>query len=145
MKAAEVTDVVVAKVRELRPRFVRVNYANGDMVAHTGDPRATRMAVEAVDLCLQRLKALVRETGGVLVVTADHGNADSMLEADGKQVRTSHSLNPVPFAVYDPREPGDGPKARPVEAPGLANVAATCLELLGYLPPPAYAPSLLGS
>ena len=148
MKAAEVTDAAVKMIREGQGGFIRINYANGDMVGHTGDLRATRMAVEAVDLCLQRLMAVVRTHRGVLVVTADHGNAEDMVQIDKQgqtQAKTSHTLNPVPFAVYDPRESGGGPAVRSVEGAGLANVAATCLELLGYAAPESYAPSLLSS
>jgi bisphosphoglycerate-independent phosphoglycerate mutase (AlkP superfamily) len=134
MKAAEITDRLIAEL-DRAPRFVRVNYANGDMVGHTGDLHATILAVEAVDLCLARLVAAIRKRKGVAVITADHGNADQMFDRrpDGAlQVRTSHTLNRVPFAIVDPREPGGGPRMAPGPAPGLSNVAATCLELLGY-------------
>ena len=127
---------------------MRLNYANGDMVGHTGELRPTVLAVEAVDLCLARLVRLTRDVGGVLLVTADHGNADHMFDGDGddRRVRTSHSLNPVPLAIYDPREPGGGPTlALPATGrPGLANLAATSLELLGFTAPEDYEPSLLG-
>src|SRR5690606_35114476 len=114
MKAAEVTDALIGALMREHYDFVRVNYANGDMVGHTGVLRATRIAVEAVDLCLSRLVATVRRLDGVLVVTADHGNADHMLERqpDGTEVRTSHSLNPVPFTIFDPRSSGEGPPVR---------------------------------
>lgn len=149
MKAAEVTDVLIEHLRAGRFDFGRVNYANGDMVGHTGQLDATRVAVEAVDLCLARLVPVIREQRGVLVVTADHGNADQMFDSgpDGsRKVRTSHSLNPVPFAIFDPRAPGEGPRVRnaPTDAPfSLGNVAATCLELLGLNPPEDYRPSML--
>jgi 2,3-bisphosphoglycerate-independent phosphoglycerate mutase len=149
MKAAEVTDALVDALRREHWDFVRVNYANGDMVGHTGLFEPARLAVECVDLCLGRLVAVVRELGGVLVVTADHGNADQMLdvEKDGSaKPRTSHSLNPVPFAIVDDREPGGGPRVRiedGAEPANLGHVAATCLELLGFQPPPDYLPSLL--
>lgn len=145
MKAAEIADRLIAELAR-GPRFVRVNFANGDMVGHTGDLHATILAVEAVDLCLGRLIAAIRKRKGVTVITADHGNADQMFDRrpDGNlQVRTSHTLNRVPFAVVDPREPGGGPRVAPGPASGLSNVAATCLELLGYTPPEAYRASLL--
>jgi 2,3-bisphosphoglycerate-independent phosphoglycerate mutase len=148
MKCAEVSDRLIAELRgPTRYDFVRLNYANGDMVGHTGDLRATILAVEAVDLCLARLVALTRALSGVLLVTADHGNADQMFDGKGEQrrVRTSHSLNPVPLAIYDPREPGGGPALTlPTQAPGLANLAATALNLLGFAAPEDYEPSLLG-
>ena len=146
MKAAEITDRVIAEIAGGRHDFIRLNFANGDMVGHTGDLRATILAVEAVDLCLARLVAAIERAKGALVVTADHGNADQMFDrrADGSyQARTSHSLNRVPFVVFDPREPGGGPRLAPPARAGLANVAATCLELLGFAAPEAYAPSLL--
>ncbi len=149
MKAAEVTDALVAALLRDRYDFVRVNYANGDMVGHTGHIDATRLAVEAVDLCLARLVPLVRRLEGVLVVTADHGNADQMLdrEKDGSEkIRTSHSLNPVPLAIFDPCDPEQAPPVRPTDPSqpfGLGNVAATCLELMGLCPPADYLPSLL--
>ena len=150
MKAAEVSDALIRACKQGGPKidFVRLNYANGDMVGHTGELRPTVLAVEAVDLCLARLVRLTRDVGGVLLVTADHGNADHMFDGDGddRRVRTSHSLNPVPLAIYDPREPGGGPTlALPATGrPGLANLAATSLELLGFAAPEDYEPSLLG-
>ena len=149
MKAAEVTDALIGALREGSFDFARVNYANGDMVGHTGAIDATRIAVEVVDLCLARLVPVIRKVGGVLVVTADHGNADQMIDRgkDGSEsVRTSHSLNPVPFVVLDPRDPEQAPRVRPADpsAPySLGNVAGTCLELLGYRVPEGYLPSVL--
>lgn len=146
MKAAEVTDALIAALASEPAEFVRVNYANGDMVGHTGDLEASRIAVEVVDLCLGRLVAATRKLGGALVVTADHGNADHMLDPNQSgemRPRTSHSLNPVPFAVFDSRTPERSPLVLP-SAPGLGNVAATCLELLGFAAPEDYLPSLLG-
>ena len=146
MKAGEVVDAVVAHLDRRRYDFVRVNFANGDMVGHTGDAGAARLAVACVDFALRRLRRAVLDRSGVLVVTADHGNADHMFDrdADGTiRVRTSHSLNPVPFWIEDPREALGGPRLRPVPDAGLSNVAATCLELLGFLPPDDYDPSLL--
>ena len=149
MKCAEVTDALLEALDVgldgQRYDFVRLNYANGDMVGHTGDLRSTILAVEAVDLCLARLVAATRKLGGVLIVTADHGNADQMFDGTGERrsVRTSHSLNPVPLVIYDPREPLGGPALRLPERPGLANLAATALELLGLTPPDDYEPSLL--
>ncbi|MGE5182488.1 MAG: 2,3-bisphosphoglycerate-independent phosphoglycerate mutase, partial [Acidobacteriota bacterium] len=114
MKAAEITDRLIAELDSGRHRFARVNYANGDMVGHTGSFDATVLAVETVDLQLARLARTVEELQGILVVTADHGNADEMYQRakDGRVerhretglpvIRTSHSLNPVPLMIYDP-------------------------------------------
>jgi 2,3-bisphosphoglycerate-independent phosphoglycerate mutase len=149
MRCAEVTDALLEAVRvgiHGQPfDLVRLNYANGDMVGHTGDLRATILAVEAVDLCLARLVQATRALEGVLLVTADHGNADQMFDGAGEQrsVRTSHSLNPVPLAIFDPREPAGGPTLSLPERPGLSNLAATTLELLGFASPDDYDPSVL--
>ena len=147
MKAAEVTDRLIRALDESPTDLLRVNYANGDMVGHTGVFEATRMAVEVVDLCLGRLLAEVDRRDGILVVTADHGNADHMFDRVGDElaVRTSHSLNRVPFVVYDPRERAGGPMRAKLDAPGLGNIAATLLELLGFSAPEGYLSSLLDS
>jgi len=156
MKAAEITDRLVAELRTGTHRFVRVNYANGDMVGHTGSFAATVVAVEVMDLMLARLRRVVDELQGILLVTADHGNADEMFQhgGDGHVVRekktgvpvvkTSHTLNPVPFVIYDPKR-SDQYEIDPAraEAAGIANVTATCLELLGFRSPDDYEPSLL--
>ncbi len=153
MKAAEVADEVIGAVRSGRYPFIRVNFANGDMVGHTGVMDAAIIAVEAVDLCLRRVWDAVRQAGGVMVVTADHGNADQMYQRkkDGSILRdeggrplplTSHTLNPVPFVIADPR-PSPGYELRPLPERGLANVAATILTLLGFDPPEEFLPSLI--
>jgi 2,3-bisphosphoglycerate-independent phosphoglycerate mutase len=152
MKAAEITDRALEALRSGEHRFLRINYPNGDMVGHSGVFHATLVAVEAVDLCLGRLVPAVDAIGGTLVVLADHGNADDMVErakegapkkdSEGRiRRRTSHSLNPVPFVVH---RGSDAPALRTdLSEPGLANVAATVLELLGFEPPEGYEPSLL--
>jgi 2,3-bisphosphoglycerate-independent phosphoglycerate mutase len=156
MKAAEITDRLIAELRTGRHAFARVNYANGDMVGHTGSFDATVLAVEAVDLQLARLAKVVSELQGILVVTADHGNADEMFQRDkaGRVMRdkrsgvpvvkTSHTLNPVPFLIDDSGR-GDRYEIDPdrVATAGIANVTATCIELLGYEPPDDLEPSLL--
>ena len=156
MKAAEITDRLISELRTGRHRFARVNYANGDMVGHTGNFDATVMAVEAVDLQLARLVRTIDELGGVLLVTADHGNADEMFQrgkggaivrdpATGVPVaKTSHTLAPVPFTIHDPHR-GDRYALDPLRATGagIASVTATCLELLGYTAPTDLAPSLV--
>jgi 2,3-bisphosphoglycerate-independent phosphoglycerate mutase len=146
MAAAEITDALIDGLSSAPVDFVRVNFANGDMVGHTGDFAATRLAVECVDWCVGRLVQAVRRHRGVLVVTADHGNADHMFDEDEhgvRRARTSHSLHPVPFAIVDPREAAGGPSLQLPARPQLANVTATCLELLGLAPPAEWAPSLL--
>jgi 2,3-bisphosphoglycerate-independent phosphoglycerate mutase len=153
MKAAEITDAVIAELRARPYGFARLNYANGDMVGHTGNYTAARIAVEVVDLALARLLPVIKELGGVAIITADHGNADEMYELDKKggvkyenqrpKAKTSHTLNPVPMIVYDPQLAGEYRLDSSVAKPGLANVAATSLFLMGYQAPQGYAPSLL--
>jgi bisphosphoglycerate-independent phosphoglycerate mutase (AlkP superfamily) len=155
MKAAEITDRLNQELRTGKHQFARVNYANGDMVGHTGAFDATVVAVETVDLQLARLVETIEQLQGILVVTADHGNADEMFQRDkhGRVMRdkdgqpvakTSHTLNPVPFLIYDPAR-GDRYEIDPDKAQtaGIANVTATCLELLGYQPPDDLESSLL--
>lgn len=143
MKATEVTDLVIAAIESGKYGFIRCNYPNGDMVGHTGSLLATEIAVETVDLCLARVKKACEEHGAILVVTADHGNADQMLEKNKKGViapRTAHSLNPVPFIVYDKDE------AHPLKEGtgfGLANVAPTLAGLLGLKPYDCWEESML--
>lgn len=131
MKSAEVTDKVIEAIESGKYGFIRCNYPNGDMVGHTGNLDATIVGVEAVDLGLQRLLPVIDKAGAILVVTADHGNADEMLEKNKKgniAVRTAHSLNPVPFIVYNADvEIADGEF-------GLSNVAATVAKLMGLEP-----------
>jgi 2,3-bisphosphoglycerate-independent phosphoglycerate mutase len=154
MKAAEITDALIAELQSGRFRHARLNFANGDMVGHTGKLEPAVLAVEAVDLCLGRIMPVIAALQGALLVTADHGNADEMFERDAKtkaiavdkqgrrRSKTSHTLNKVPFYVYAP----SAPELRidpAVKQPRLANVAATVLQLLGYAAPPDYEPGLL--
>jgi 2,3-bisphosphoglycerate-independent phosphoglycerate mutase len=153
MKAAEITDATLEHIDAFKPAFVRVNYPNGDMVGHTGVLRSAVMAMEALDLSLGRLVAGVLARRGVLLICADHGNCEQMIERDkktgalvrggspeGYKASTSHTLNPVPVlcvgaagVVWDAR----------VATPGLANLAATCLNLLGFAHPADYEPPVL--
>ena len=133
MKALEITEKTVELLKSGQYRFGRLNFANGDMVGHTGNFNAAVVAVETVDTCVGKLLKVVSELDGVAVVTADHGNADLMYtEKDGiRSPKTAHTLNPVPFVIYDPNYRGEY-KMAAVEDPGLSNVAATLLNLLGY-------------
>jgi 2,3-bisphosphoglycerate-independent phosphoglycerate mutase len=144
MKVREITDEVIDLMRSGEHRFGRLNFPSGDMVGHTGNLAATVVAMTVIDECMARLMAVVEELDGVLVYTADHGNADIMFTVhDGVQSpKTSHTLSPVPFAIYDPNYDGEYHMA-PIAAPGLANVAATLLNLLGFEAPEGYEPSLI--
>jgi len=123
MSAREAADAFVKAWGEDEPRFGIINFANADMVGHTGVIEAAVTAVETVDACLGDVVKAVQATGGALVITADHGNADNMLEPDGSP-NTAHSLNPVPLIVTV-----DGATLR--DGGVLADVAPTVLALLG--------------
>jgi 2,3-bisphosphoglycerate-independent phosphoglycerate mutase len=128
MSAREASEAFVRHWREDKPTFAIINFANPDMVGHTGVIPAAVKAVETVDGCLGEVVEAVHASGGACVITADHGNADHMLEEDGS-VNTAHSLNPVPLIVT-----ADGAR---LEREGiLADVAPTVLELLGVEQPP---------
>lgn len=151
MKSAEVCDELLAAIESGKYRYIRANFANGDMVGHTGVFRSAALAVEAVDLALSRLVPAVKKAGGVLIVTADHGNADEMFmtkkgqverDAAGEPVpKTAHTLNPVMYLIYDPA--GRWTVDTDVPAPGIGNNAASVLALLGHEAPEGYLPSLV--
>ncbi|MBR6762127.1 MAG: 2,3-bisphosphoglycerate-independent phosphoglycerate mutase, partial [Clostridia bacterium] len=140
MKCAEVTDAVLAAMESGKYGFIRCNYPNGDMVGHTGSLEATIIGVAAVDLCLARIMPVAEKLGYTVLITADHGNADEMLEKNKKgkvAVRTAHSLNPVPFIMYGTdRELKEG-------AFGLANIAPTVVDLMGIEAPASWMESML--
>ena len=129
MSAPEATSAFVDAWRSDKPVFGIINFANADMVGHTGVIPAAVKAVETVDRCLGEIVRVVHENGGVLLITADHGNSDHMLESDGSP-NTAHSLNPVPVIVTMP-----GLELR--DGGVLADVAPTILQLLGYEQPAA--------
>ncbi len=155
MKCAEVTDAVIAELDAHHYDLVRINYANGDMVGHTGNLEATIIAIESVNLALGRLLDKVKAMGGVAIITADHGNADEMYQynkkkadfvrdADGNPVPlTSHTLNRVPCWLYDPIGKLNWKLDESVEPKRLSNIAATAMMLLGYEPPADYDRSLI--
>ncbi|HUN47792.1 MAG TPA: 2,3-bisphosphoglycerate-independent phosphoglycerate mutase [Stellaceae bacterium] len=131
MSANEVTDKLVEAINAGRFDVVVVNYANTDMVGHTGDIAAAIKAVEAVDHCLDRLSQAVTHAGGTLLITADHGNAEVMRDPKTGEPHTAHTLNPVPLLLVNPPAGVAG-----LENGRLADIAPTLLTLLG-LPQPA--------
>lgn len=137
MKSAQITDQVIEALKSKKYQFLRLNYPNGDMVGHTGSLDATICAMESVDLALARLEKVCKEEGYTMVITADHGNADEMLEKNKKgqiEVRTAHSLNPVPFIIVD-----DDVKYEISEGEfGLANVAPTIVKMFGFEAPKSW-------
>src|SRR6185437_3828478 len=132
MSAPEVTDRLVAAIDEGRFDVIVVNFANTDIVGHTGDIAAAQKAVEAVDQCLGQLAEAVRRAGGSLLITADHGNAEMMRDPATGQPHTAHTLNPVPLLLVNP------PSGVTGLADGrLADIAPTLLQLLGLRQPAA--------
>jgi len=144
MKAPEITEKTIELLKSGKYKFGRLNYPNGDMVGHTGVPEAIIVAVQTVDEGVAKLLDVIRELKGIAVLLADHGNADEMFTVkNGKrQISTAHSLNPVPCAIVDPAYQGEYEMAN-IPGQGLANVAATLLNLLGFEAPKEYAPSLI--
>ena len=153
MKCAEITDAVIEAIESGKYNFIKINYPNGDMVGHTGVYQAVVCSIEAMDLCLGRLKHEIEKAGGILLITADHGNADEMYERkkdgsiamkeNGKpKAKTSHTLNPVPFIIYDPEYKGEY-SATLKTGLGITSITATCMNLLGYEAPSDYDPSII--
>jgi 2,3-bisphosphoglycerate-independent phosphoglycerate mutase len=128
MSAAAVTDRFVSEVREGEYGFAVINLANPDMVGHTGSIPATVKAVETVDACLARIVEAVERRDGICLVTADHGNAEQMLEADGRSPHTAHTTNPVPLVVTDTEVTLRG-------SGELADLAPTVLGFMGFTQP----------
>ncbi|MBQ5343561.1 MAG: 2,3-bisphosphoglycerate-independent phosphoglycerate mutase, partial [Oscillospiraceae bacterium] len=142
MKCADITDDLIEVIKSKKYDFIRCNFPNGDMVGHTGNLDAVITSMSALDLMLTRLVKVCEEEGVTLIITADHGNADEMLEKNKKgeiQVRTAHSLNPVPFIIVDKDRDikfGEGPY-------GLANVAPTVADLFEIKAPDCWEDSML--
>lgn len=122
MKSYEITDKLIEAIKSNNYDFLRINYPNGDMVGHTGNYEATIIGLEAVDDNIGRIMNVVKETDSILIVTADHGNAEEMFDSNG--IKTSHSLNKVPFIIYNI----DNIKVKDGEF-GLANIASTITTL----------------
>jgi 2,3-bisphosphoglycerate-independent phosphoglycerate mutase len=132
MSAPGVTDVLCRAIADQNHDFVLCNYANGDMVGHSGSLPATIKAVEAVDRCLARVIRVAHDADTRLLITADHGNCELMIDPETGGPHTAHTTNPVPFVLLD----GDAPP--PPLRPGgaLCDVGPTILGLLGVDVPP---------
>lgn len=145
MKAYEITEKTIELLRSGNFRFGRLNFPNGDMVGHSGKVEAAVIAMETVDECVAKLLKVVEELGGIAIVTADHGNSDEMYTEKGgvKTPKTAHTLNPVPFIIVDPANKGEY-KMQPPKDAGLANMAATILNLMGYEKPEKYEDGVIG-
>lgn len=154
MKCAEITDKVIEAIKSGKYDHIRLNYPNGDMVGHTGVFNAVCCSMEGMDLQLGRLKAAIEEAGGILCLTADHGNSDDMYEhaKDGSvkmdkngepKAKTSHSLNPVPGIIYDPEYKGEYDQSKLNEGLGISSWPATLIQLMGFVPPSDYDKSMI--
>ncbi|MCL2008907.1 MAG: 2,3-bisphosphoglycerate-independent phosphoglycerate mutase, partial [Treponema sp.] len=152
MKFADIADKVIEAIHSGKYDFIRLNFPNGDMVGHTGIYQAVVCSMEAMDLQLGRIARAVESSGGVMVISADHGNSDDMYEHDksgavslkedgSPKPKTAHSLNLVPCIVYDPA--GKGEYSGLNEGLGVSSLAATCIRLLGLVPPDDYDKSVL--
>ena len=141
MKAEEITERMVEVMASHRFDFLRCNFPNGDMVGHTGVIPAVITAMEAVDAGVGKILEAAERYGYLVCVTADHGNADQMYDVKkGKvSVRTAHSLNPVPFIIFDPDERHEIRQGKY----GLANVAPTLVKLMGLEPPACWEASMV--
>ena len=154
MKCAEITDRLIEVISSGKYDYIRANFPNGDMVGHTGSLEATICAMEALDLQIGRLLPVIDRAGGVLLLTADHGNADEMAEFDKKtgavkrnkdgslKAKTSHTLNPVPCIFYD-NVTADRYTVKKDGSFGLSDVAATVVNLLGYEAPSMWDESMI--
>ena len=154
MKCAEIADAVIDAIKSGRYQHIRLNFPNGDMVGHTGVFNAVVCSMEAMDLQLGRIKQAVEEAGGILCITADHGNSDDMYEhakdgsvkmnKDGSpKAKTSHSLNPVPAIIYDPEYKGEYDQSALNQGLGISSWPATIMQLMGFVPPADYDKSLI--
>ena len=155
MKCAEITDKLIEALESGKYDYYRVNFPNGDMVGHTGNLQATICSMEALDLQLARILAVIDKLGGVALITADHGNADEMYEVDKKtkqpkadkagnfKSKTSHTLNAVPCIIYDNVNSNKYTVKADNGQFGLSNVAATMVNLLGYEAPAMWDESII--
>ncbi len=139
MKANEITDRFIDAIKSNKYQFLRCNFPNGDMVGHTGNYDATVKAMEAVDYNIGRIMNAVDETNSILIVLADHGNAEEMIDDKGA-VKTSHTTNPVPFIIYGNNI--DNIKFKQGDF-GLANLASTITDLLNIESNPVWKESMI--
>ncbi|MEA3357142.1 MAG: 2,3-bisphosphoglycerate-independent phosphoglycerate mutase [Patescibacteria group bacterium] len=128
MSAYELTDILLEKLSLRIYDFIVVNYANGDMVGHSGDLEATIKAMHAVDQCIDKLASAVTALGGAIIITADHGNAEELINLKTGGIDTEHSINPVPFIFITPRNIST---KRSIRSGILADITPTILQIIG--------------
>jgi 2,3-bisphosphoglycerate-independent phosphoglycerate mutase len=138
MKAYEVKNKLIEILGQNKYQFLRVNFANGDMVGHTGNFESAKVAAETVSACIKDLVEKVKKLGGISIVTADHGNLEDM-----EEFKTSHTLNDVIFVIVDSQYNEEYEINSEINQPGLGNIAATILNLMGYNEPKDLLPSLI--
>ena len=141
MKSAEITDKLIAAIESGKYGFLRVNYPGGDMVGHFGELEPTIIAMEAIDVCLKRIVDTVNKLGGMTIITADHGNAEELIDEHGDP-KTSHTTNKIPFIFVDETENRKKYQLKTGEY-GLANVASTISDLLGVDADESWLPSMI--
>ena len=141
MKSAEITDKLLAAIESQQYDFLRINYPGGDMVGHFGDLEATITAMESIDISLKRIVEAVNNLGGITIITADHGNAEELLNADGTP-KTAHTTNRVPCIFVDNTENAEKYRLSEDDC-GLANLASTVAILLDENPHEAWLPSII--
>lgn len=132
MSAIEQTDTLIEKMREDKYPFILINYANADMVGHTGNIEASVKAISTLDTCLGRVIEVAAQTGYTILLTADHGNVEQKINPQTGEISTEHTSNPVPFVAISPSFQG---RMLHLESGILADVAPTILALMGILPP----------
>ena len=144
MSAFEIRDKIIPEIKKGDVDFICLNFANPDMVGHTGNFEATVQTMETIDQCTQQIVNTILKEKGIAIILADHGNADEMftLKNGVKEIKTAHSLNKVPFAILDSRNNTSYTSSK-IQNAGLANVASTICNLLGYTEPQDYQPSLI--
>jgi 2,3-bisphosphoglycerate-independent phosphoglycerate mutase len=130
MSAEEITDILINRINADIYDFILVNYANPDMVGHTGNLEASVKAVKTVDKCVDDIVKAFLARGGAVILTADHGNAEELLNIDTGEIDTEHSLNPVPFILTGTKLP---PRMLPYGS--LKDIAPTILQLMGIPQP----------
>ena len=127
MSAYEVTDKVVDAIESEKYDMIILNYANPDMVGHTGSLEATIRALETIDVCVDRVVNAINKVGGVLLITADHGNSEQLIDYSTGEPFTSHTTNPVPLALIGLN--------RNLKEGRLADLAPTMLDIMGLEKP----------
>ena len=130
MSARDVTDILLNRIDSDIYDFILLNFANGDMVAHTGDIEATKKAVKVVDQCTHEIVNAFVGNGGIALITADHGNAEELINLETGEIDTEHSINPVPFIIV-----GSDLPPKQLKYGALKDISPTILDIMGVTKP----------